>query len=126
VTTTETNDLPGPETTAVIPAAPASAPEVDAAVLSAMTAYLAQFATGMHRIGFNFVRIDATSDHDELTIDATRRRFDGEDCGVRIVYTIKSAEVIPPADLPEGISPHTQALLDVWAHDGDPGPETAA
>lgn len=126
MTTTETNDLPGPETTTVIPAAPASAPEVDAAVLSAMTAHLSRTFTGMHRIGFNFVRIDATCDHDELTIDATRRRFDGEDCGVRIVYTIKSAEVIPPADLPEEISPHTQALLDVWAHDGDPGPETAA
>jgi hypothetical protein len=120
VTTTETNTQPPPE--AAIPDIPS---EIDNAVITAITNHLARALTGMHRVGSNFVRIDGTADHNDVTLELTRRRFDGDDCAVRVVLTITSSEVIPPAELPQDISAHTQALLDVWAHD-DPGPGDAA
>lgn len=101
-----------------------------AALKQQITRHFAGLLTGTHLINGHFIKIttgvvDAgtvtadltTADAGIITADLTRWRFGGDDCAVRITLTVGDPVAIPPADLPNDISPRTTALLELWAAD---------
>lgn len=95
-----------------------------------ITKHIADTLTGTPRINGHFIKITTvvhddwsvsadltTADAGIIAADLTRWRFGGDDCAVRITLTVGDPVAIPPADLPNDISPRTTALLELWAAD---------
>lgn len=101
--------------------APTTNTDPDAAALAALkqqiTRHFAGLLTGTHLINWHFIKTTTAIDDGTITADLTRRRFGGDDCATRITLTVSDPETIPPADLPDDISPRTTALLELWAAD---------
>ena len=84
-----------------------------------ITQHFEKLLTGYHQINGHFIKITTDiNKEDEITLELTRRRFDGDDCAVRVTLTLSDPEDTPPAPVPDTIDPRSAALLEIWA----PGP----
>lgn len=93
-------------------------PAAVAALKQQITQHFAELLTGTHLINGHFIKTTTTiDDGGTIIVEMTRRRFGGDDCATQITLTASDPVTIPPADLPDQISPRTTALLELWATD---------